>query len=238
MSEEKKTQNPEVKEIKEPETKTNTDYKVTWKGWVALVFLVICFSGVFANSDTPLKALDLMSLVGKFGHAEGAKIAMQGTGGFGAREGFVFSLTLAPVVMIAMGLLEVCESWGALNAAARIFQPILHFIMGVPGVVGLAFVSSFSSSDVGAIMTQNLYKEGRITDDERTIFAAYQYAGSGTVNNTVAAGAALLPISLLPAGIVILLILLVKIIGANFVRFYLKAYHKKHPESLNDVPAE
>lgn len=207
---------------------TGMDYKITWKSWLSLIFLIICFSGIFSHSDTPLKALDLMSLLGQFGHAEGAKVALQGAGGSGGRDGFAFALTMVPVTMIAMGLLEVCQHYGALFAAGKLFQPILRFLMGIPGICGLAFVSSFTSSDVGAIMTQDLYKEGLINDDERTIFAAYQYAGSATINNTVAGGAPLVPISLLPVGIILLLIILVKILGANIVRFYLIWYHRKH----------
>lgn len=218
------------KEIKNPAS--SMDYKVTWKGWVSLLFLILCFSGIFSHSDTPLRALDLMSFLGQFGHAEGAKVSLRGTGGFGAREGLAFALTMIPVTMVALGFLEVCQSYGALLAASKLFQPILKFLMGIPGICGLAFVSSFTSSDVGAIMTQDLYKEGLINDDERTIFAAYQYAGSGTINNTIAAGAALVPISLLPVGVIILLIIAVKILGANILRFYLKWYHRRHPDQV------
>lgn len=124
----------------------------------------------------------------------------------------------------------MCESYGALKAAAKLFHPLLRPLLGIPGIAGLAFVSSFTSSDVGAFITKDMYEKGEITDDERTVFAAYQYAGSGTVNNTVAAGAALVPISVLPVGAIIGMIIIVKILGANLVRMYLKIYHKKHPE--------
>lgn len=206
------------------------DYKVTWKGWVSLALLIVIFSGVMAGQTNFLKAFDLNSLVGAFGKSEGAKIAFVGTGGFGAKEGMLVGLSLIPTVMVAQGLMDVCESYGALKAAARLFQPILKPLLGVPGVAGLAFVSSFTSSDVGAFLTKEMYENGEINDDERTVFAAYQYAGSGTINNTVAAGAALLPISLLPVGAIIGMIIIVKIIGANFVRVYLKFYHRRHPE--------
>ena len=206
------------------------DYKVTWKGWVSLALLIVIFSGAMAGQTNFLKAFDLNSLVGAFGKSEGAKIAFVGTGGFGAKEGMLVGLSLIPTVMVAQGLMDVCESYGALKAAARLFQPILKPLLGVPGVAGLAFVSSFTSSDVGAFLTKEMYENGEINDDERTVFAAYQYAGSGTINNTVAAGAALLPISLLPVGAIIGMIIIVKIIGANFVRVYLKFYHRRHPE--------
>lgn len=44
-------------------------------------------------------------------------------------------------------------------------------------------------------MTRDLYEEGSITDDERTIFVAYQYAGSACINNTITGGAPLVAIS-------------------------------------------
>lgn len=202
--------------------------KVTWKGWVSLLFLIVSFSGLCAGQDNFLRAFDLNSLIGQFGHAEGAKVAIQGVGGNGAREGLIVTLTLIPTIMLAQGLIEVCENMGALHAAEKLFHPLLRPLMGIPGVTGLAFVSSFTSSDVGAFMTKNMYESGMITDDERTIFAAYQYAGSGTVSNTIAAGAPLVPVSVLPVGAIIGLIFLVKVMGANIIRVYLKYYHKKH----------
>ncbi len=211
----------------------NKDYKVSWKGWVSLFFLIVLFSGTMGAQEGWLKAFDLNSLVGAFGKAEGAKVAFIGTGGFGAKEGMLVGLSLIPTVMVAQGLLDVCESYGAIKAAAKLFQPILKPLLGIPGVAGLAFVSSFTSSDVGAFITKDMFESGLINDDERTVFAAYQYAGSGTVNNTIAAGAALVPISVLPVGAIIGLIVIVKILGANFVRIYLKFYHKRHPEGGN-----
>lgn len=181
----------------------NKDYKVTWKGWVSLFFLIVLFSGTMGTQEGWMKAFDLNSLVGAFGKAEGAKVAFIGTGGFGAKEGMLVGLSLIPTVIVAQGLLDVCESYGAIKAAAKLFQPILKPLMGIPGVAGLAFVSSFTSSDVGAFITKDMFESGLITDDERTVFAAYQYAGSGTVNNTIAAGAALVPISVLPVGTII-----------------------------------
>lgn len=204
--------------------------KVTWKGWLSLAYLIVAFSGVFANDNTWLKAFDLNTLIGAFGHVEEARVAFVGKGGMGAREGFLVALTLIPTVMLAQGLLEVCENMGALHAAAKLFHPLLKPLLGIPGVTGLAFVSSFTSSDVGAFMTNTMYEEGIITDDQRTIFAAYQYAGSAVVNNTIATGAALLPISVLPVGGIIGIIVAVKILGGNIVRAYLMYYHRHHPE--------
>ena len=201
-------------------------YKVTWKGWLALVILIISFSGVFAKADGPLRALDFQVLTGQFGQvAKG--VIFTGKGGNGARDGFMFALTLFPTLMFALGAIQVAESLGALRAAEVLFRPILRPFLGIPGASGLAFVSSFTSSDVGAVMTKGLVEDKMMTDDERTVFVAYQYAGSAPVTNTFGTGAALLPITVLPVGVVIAIIVVVKIVGANLVRFYLKRLGKK-----------
>lgn len=214
--------NEEKNELKEE--------KITWKGWVSLIYLIVAFSGIFAKADIPYRAFDLMALIGKFGLMTGTKVNFVGAGGVGAREGFLFALSLIPTVMLAQGLIQSCEALGALRAGGKLFQPLLKPLMGIPGIAGLAFVSSFNSSDVGAFMTKDMYEKGLMTDDERTVFAAYQYAGSGTIGNVIGAGAPLIPISLLPVGIILGLIIVVKFIGANLVRIALKYYHKKHPE--------
>ncbi len=201
--------------------KTKEEYKVTWKGWLSLTILVISLSGVFGKAEAPWRALDFMVLTGNFGEvAKG--IIFTGKGGAGAREGFMFALTLIPTIMFALGAIQVAESLGALRAAEIIFRPILRPVMGIPGASGLAFVSSFTSSDVGAVMTKGLVEDKMMTEEERAIFVAYQYAGSAPIANTFGTGGPLLPITVLPVGIIILLIFIVKIIGANLVRAYIK----------------
>lgn len=193
---------------------------LTWKSWLALLFLVVTFSGVLMNAPAPWKAFDFQVLVGKFGQIVPG-ITFQGKGGFGAQEGFLFALILIPTLMLALGLIAVAESLGALQAAEKLFRPLLRPLLGIPGIAGIAFVSSFTSSDAGAIMTRNLHEEGHLSDDERTVFSSYMYAGSAPVTNTVGLGAPLLGISLLPVGIVIAIIIIVKLVGANVVRIYL-----------------
>ncbi len=205
------------------------EYKLTWKSWLALIFLCIAFSGIFAKNPTALRAFDFTALLGKVGTIAGSKNTFLGAGGIGAREGLIFAITLIPTVMLALGLIQACEALGALRAAEKLFRPLLRPFLGIPGVAGLAFVSSFTSSDVGAVMSKDLVETGLMTDDERTIFVGYQYAGSGTIGNVSGAGAPLLAISVLPIGIIILLIVIVKIIGANLLRLYLKFYRRKHP---------
>lgn len=202
-------------------------YKVTWKGWLSLIILIIAFSGVFAKADGILKAFDFQVLTGSFGKiADGA--IFTGKGGNGARDGFMFALTLFPTLMFALGSIQVAESLGALRAAEILFRPILQPFMGIPGASGLAFVSSFTSSDVAAVMTKGLVEDNMMTEEQRAIFVAYQYAGSAPVTNTFGTGAALLPISILPVGVIIALIFIVKVIGANLLRFYIKWHMSKN----------
>jgi nucleoside recognition membrane protein YjiH len=130
---------------------------------------------------------------------------------------------------LALGFIQACESLGALRAAEKMFRPFLRPFLNIPGVAGLAFVSSFTSSDVGSVMTKDLVENKLMTDDERTIFVSYQYAGSATVTNTFGTGAPLIPISLIPVGGVIALIFVAKVIGAIMVRFYMQWYRRKHP---------
>ena len=206
------------------------EIKLTWKSWLALLFLIVTFSGALMNAPAPWKAFDFQVLVGKFGQIVPG-ITFQGKGGFGAQEGFLFALILIPTLMLALGLIAVAESLGALQAAEKLFRPLLRPLLGIPGMVGIAFVSSFTSSDAGAIMTRNLYAEKHLSDDERTIFASYKYAGSAPVTNTVGLGAPLLGITLLPVGIVNGIIIVVKIIGANAVRIYLNRIAAKEAQN-------
>ena len=145
------------------------EYKVSWKGWLSLILLIVSFSGIFTKAAGPWRALDFQVLTGQFGQvAKG--VFFTGKGGVGAREGFMFALTLFPTLMFALGCINVAESMGALRAAEKMFRPILRPFMGIPGATGLAFVSSFTSSDVGAVMTKGLAEEKMMTDDERTVF--------------------------------------------------------------------
>lgn len=206
-------------------------YKVSWKGWLALFFIIMTFSGTLGKAGV-WSAFDFQTLTGSFGQVSKGVI-FTGKGGIGAREGFMFTLTLIPTVMFALGLIQVAESLGALHAAEKLFRPILRPLMGIPGVTGLAFVSSFTSSDVGSVMTKGLYEDKYITDNERTIFVAYQYASSAAITNTLGAGAAMLPVSVLPVGVIIAVEIIVKFFGANIVRFWLHYQTKKQGVTMN-----
>jgi nucleoside recognition membrane protein YjiH len=207
----------------------NESNKVTLKGWISLAILILVFSGAFKDAAGPLRALDFENISGNFGAIAG-NVNFKGQNGTGVREGFMFALSLIPSVMFAMGIISVAESTGAFAAAQKLFTPILKPLLGIPGVAGLAFVSSFTSSDVAAVLTKELAEEKMITDDERTIFISYQYAASAVIVNTITCGAPLIPISTLSIGVIIALVIFVKLFGANMVRLIIRAKAKRSGE--------
>lgn len=214
--------------------KATAPNKVTWKGWVSLIFLICSLSGIFRESETVLAALDYSNLLGDFGSiVEG--VTFVGKGGVGVKAGFMAGFVLIPGVMFCTGLVSVAQSMGAIDAAGILFKPILKPIIGIPGTAGLAFVSSFTGSDIAAVLTKDLYDDGHISDDERTIFVAYQYAASAPVSNTINGGAPLLAISPLSFGIVFVIELICKIIGANIVRFAIKLSNAKQAKKVKEV---
>lgn len=94
--------------------------KVGWKGMLALAFGILFFAGVFATVQGAewLKAFDYSTLIGKFGTMKDpAKATFVGMGGVSARGGFIFALSLIPSVMLAIGVVDVLDHYGALSAA-------------------------------------------------------------------------------------------------------------------------
>lgn len=213
-----------------PDNTLLTKPRVTVKNWIALIFLVVILSGIFQRSTGPLQVLDFTNLSGKFGVIGDTGANFIGKGGSGAKDGFMAGLNLIPAVMFFCGLLNVFQELGAFEAASIVFNPILKPLMGIPGTAGVAFISSFTGSDVAAVMTRELVDNGEMTDEERTIFTSYQYAGSAVINNTITGGAPLLAISPIALGPIIVIQFVCKVIGANIVRIVLKVSGKKHKE--------
>lgn len=213
-----------------PDNTLLTKERVTLKNWIAFLFLVIILSGIFQRNTGPLQVLDFTNLSGKFGTIGDTGANFIGKGGTGAKDGFMAGLNLIPAVMFFCGILNVFQELGAFEAARIVFNPILKPLLGIPGSAGVAFISSFTGSDVAAVMTKELVDDGDMTDEERTIFTSYQYAGSAVINNTITGGAPLLAISPIALGPIILIQFVCKLIGANIVRIVLKLNAKKHKE--------
>ena len=202
--------------------------KVTWISYVALFIVVIIFSGAFATSDTILKALDFSQLNGQFGKIPFEKgFDFKGVGGFGAKDGFLMASTITPGVILALGLVSICEGFGGLLAAKQLMSPLFRPLLGISGICGLAFIASLQSTDTGAGMTKELFDSQSITDQERSIFCQLQLSGGATITNYFGSGAAFFPFLAVPIGLPLLLVFVMKIFGANVMRFILYVDSKK-----------
>ena len=199
---------------------------VRWTGYVALVVVVLFFSGAFSECTGLLSCLDFTVLNGSFGKiAEG--FTFMGKDGSGACHGFLFALSLVPGIMLALGVVEVAERLDALRAAQRLLTPLMRPLMGLPGIAGLALISSMQSSDAGAAMTRELSEKGLISEAEKVIFAAFQYSSGSSITVYLSMGIALFPYlsvsHLVPLGV----ILFYKVVGMNLMRLYLHIVTRK-----------
>ena len=237
--------------------------------YIAPIFAVIFFSGISVSKPVqdfgtviaeklnvePQKVHDVFSvfdfntLNGKFGKVLLPEKAdkpgenpgkFSGEGGTGAREGFMFALTLMPTTLFAMGIIAVLEYYGALEAMRRLLQRILKPLMGIPGDTGLAMIASFQSTDAGAALTRALYDEGKLNAQERDIFAMFQFSAGAPITNFLSSGAALLALTAAAAvaggeaekvpttiGACLAVIFIFKVVGANLMRFYLRLVARK-----------
>lgn len=213
--------------------------QVKWYGYIALVVGILFFSGIFADAEGPLSTLDFGNLLGRLGALgtvteqgrEYVTLAsdFRGSGGNGAREGFMFALTLAPAVLLALGTVSVVEHLDGLNAAAKLLNIVLRPLMGIPGVSALGLMASLQSVDAGASMTKQLYDAELLTDNERLIFTTFQFSGAAVLINYFASGAAMFPylgILGIPIILPMAVIFLFKILGANLMRLYIRRFLK------------
>lgn len=204
--------------------------KVGIGAFIALFFAIVYFSGVFYNMPEAQKwlgAFDYSTLIGKFGTIGDAKANFTGAGGLSARAGFLFSLTLVPGVMLAMGLMEVFTHYGALRAAQKLLTPLLKPILGVPGYTGLALITDLQSTDGGAAITRALYDDGRITKKNLLTICAWQYAGAGCVGNYYSTVSALFAMFLCPVWVPFVIILVLKFFGGFLIRIVLNTVYKQ-----------
>ncbi len=199
------------------------DFKVPWYGYVALIFAIIFFSGVFAKEKSWITVLDFNTINGTYGvMKDAAKATFMGQGGTGARDGFLFALGLIPAVMLALGVVEVVDHLGGLKAGQKLLTPVLRPLLGIPGIAGLALVTSMQSTDAGAGMTRMLRETNFVTEKEKTIFCAFQFSAGGTITNYLSSGAALFSFMTVPIIAPLVVIFAMKIFGANVMRMYLK----------------
>jgi len=231
-------------------------------GSLALIFIIVFFSGLMGDQPGAIRAWDFNTLLGTFGNAgnvaplntrvnnivstlEAHDIDISEIGGgnatitnfrgtgataSGARDGFLFVLTLIPAVMLALGTVKVVEHFGGLDVAQAGLRPLLKPLMGVPGISVIALTASLQSADAGAAATRGLVEQKHLNDRETLIMCAFQFSGGAILSNYFASGAALFP-ALNEAGIAIGLplgiILVFKFIGANVMRFVILRFMYK-----------
>ena len=207
------------------------------KGYIALAFAVVFFSGMLQTSEW-YGIFDFTTLNGSFGSMlkdiSGGVTSFRGVGGSGARDGFIFALTLVPTCMFALAMISMLEHFGALDAARKLLTPLLRPLMGIPGTTGLGIVGSLQSTDVGASITKALSDDGELTDDEKNIFTAFQFSGGAMIVNFMGSGAILFTLTdslgnTAPGsiGLALVVIFVFKVVGANLMRLYLRMLSKK-----------
>ncbi|ARR49761.1 TPA: nucleoside recognition domain-containing protein [Photobacterium damselae] len=234
---------------------TEQGRKVTIGSYIALAFAVIFFSG-FMQSNQWYGVFDFTTLNGSFGSvvysvnetADGIQTAttsLRGKGGSGARDGFLFALTLIPTVMFALGMINVLEHYGALDAARKLLTPLLRPLMGIPGNSGLALIASLQSTDAGAAMTRQLKDEGHLTKRETDVFTMFQFSAGATIVNFFSSGAVLFTLTYASGelavtssiGLAVAVMFVFKFVGANLFRIYLNITEGKEDKSNSNTPA-
>ena len=202
-----------------PSPQLKEEKKVGIGAYIALIFAIVIFSGVFYQMPEArkwLSAFDFTTLIGKFGVIVDSKSNYIGSGGLSARAAFLFALSLIPSVMLAMGLIEVLAHYGALRAAQVLMTPLLKPLLGLPGFTALAMITDLQSTDGGAALPT---------------MSAWQYAGAGCVNNYYAIVSALFFLFVCPVWIPMLIIFVLKFVGGMFTRFVLSTVYKKDFEN-------
>ena len=210
------------------------DQKVTIGNYIALAFAVVFFSGLLQSNEW-YGVFDFTTLNGTFGSIADSGM-FRGIGGDGARDGFLFALTLVPTCMFALGMINVLEHFGALKAARKLLSPLLRPLMGLPGSAGLALIGSLQNTDTGAGLTKNLMEDGELNEKESEIFTAFQFSGgSALIVNFFSSGAVLFTLTnadgslAVPTsiGLTVGVMFIFKIVGANILRLILKTQGNK-----------
>lgn len=206
---------------------------IKWYSYVALIIGIVFFSGIFATSKGAwYSVFDFTVLNGGFGKiadaTTGKMLTFRGAGGSGCQDGFAFALSLLPAVIFALGVVNVIEGLGGLNAAQKIMTPFLRPLLGLPGACGLGIIASFQSTDAGAGMIKAMYQEGLINEDERTVFGMFQLSADGTITNFFSSGAGLFAFLTVPIILPFGLILVFKVFGANLIRLYIRYEKSKN----------
>lgn len=204
--------------------------KIPFYGYIALILAILVLSGLLQNNESWLGAFDFTNMLGKFGDISspaGYTTIFRGVGGAGARDAFLFTLTLAPSVMLAFAIIELVSNYRGLLSAERLLTPIMKPLLGLSGASSaIGVVANLTSADAGASTINPLYESGYLDNKQRLIFTVYQFSAPAIIVNYFSIGAALLPLISVSASLCLGVIILMKFVGANLLRLYLKIFVK------------
>ncbi|ADO50557.1 nucleoside recognition domain-containing protein [[Enterobacter] lignolyticus] len=207
--------------------------RVGLKGYLSFFLTIIFFSGVFSGSEGWWRVFDFTVLNGSFGHItnglDKAALTFRGTGGAGAKDGFLFALELAPSVILSLGIIAITDGLGGLRAAQQLMTPVLKPLLGIPGICSLALIANLQNTDAAAGMTKELAQEGEITERDKVIFAAYQTSGSAIITNYFSSGVAVFAFLGTSVIVPLAVILVFKFIGANLLRLWISLEERRTP---------
>ncbi|MEJ8321710.1 nucleoside recognition domain-containing protein [Kosakonia sacchari] len=220
----------ESKTLEQPAKEHAEEWKVGPGAWISLVIVLLVFSGFFFKVEGMawLGAFDFTTLGGTFGTMKTPETnTFIGSGGISAKAGFLFALSLVPTVMLALGLLEIFTHYGAIRAAHKLLTPLLKPLLGIPGYTGLALITDLQSTDAGAALTKELYDSDKITRKDVVIMGAWQYSGAGLINNYFSIGSAMFASLTIPIIVPLVLMFVLKFVGAAVVRLTLHTVYKR-----------
>ncbi|MGL4641753.1 MAG: nucleoside recognition domain-containing protein [Cetobacterium sp.] len=189
-------------------------------GYIALIFIIVFFSGLFSSEDGILKVFDFSTLSGSFGTMSRSTATFQGIAGDGAKHGFLFALSLVPAVMFALGVVNVVEAYGGLKAGEKLLTPILKPILGISGIFSVVLITSLQSMDATAGLINTLEEKKLITPKEKYIAAAFAFSAGGTIVNYFAVMSGLFDYINVSIGFPLVIIFGLKFFGANLMRAY------------------
>lgn len=131
--------------------------------------------------------------------------------------------------MLALGAVKVIDHLDGMKAAQKLLSPLMRPLMGLPGSCGLTLIASLPVHRMRPHpMTKGLCDDGYITEKQKAVFCAFQFSGASAITNFFASGAALFPfIGDIPIFKPLALILIMKFVGANVLRFYLNKFDKE-----------
>lgn len=194
------------------------------KGFIFLILGMVVFSGMLAKAEGWIRIFDFTVLLGQFGTIlPGSAAGFQGVGGTGARDGFLFALSVLPAGALAMGFITVVEGQGGFAAAQKLLTPVLKPLIGIPGVCGLALIASLQLVDIGAASIRELYEAGKVTQDELTIFTSFIFSAGHLINVYFSVGLVLFPYypDNIPIFVPLVVVFAAKVLGSNMMRLYL-----------------